>query len=210
LVWLAAAVATLASTATSAGASPTRSPVYLDLGATVGAHPSLGDHWPSVSVSADIKIGLGLWLGQRIGFAVQTGVFPRLSNEGPSAARAAGAVTETLRFLPLRAGVKLNIWPRVDWIQLNLVAMGSLAIGYRELSFDGAVQARERFDSAGGFAGVELNAIKFKQAGVGLSLGYVVQPLELPGDCGFATSGSIDIGGLEMSLGLVGFFGGPR
>jgi hypothetical protein len=194
----------IAAASGAAHASP-RGPVYVEAGASAGFHPWLSDGWSLVSV--DLKLGGGLWFGQRLAVYGQLGLAPRLSRVDATIP-AAGETTEWLRFATADAGIKVNLWPRAYWIQVDLVAAVTGLVGRHDLVLHDATVHRRALSSLGGTAGIELSIVKFKKQGVSMAALYHRRPTDLGDDNGYRETGRVDLGGFEIVFGFAIYLGG--
>ncbi len=187
-----------------------RFPVYVDADAAAGVHTGLAPIYDAGAVgSFDVKLGGGFWLRQRVAGFGQIGVMQTVGRSTDLGSTVTGSITDQFRLAPVRGGIKANLWPRPFWLQLNAVAAISYVSGFHEL-YASTTLARHKVSSLGGAGGVEWMAVRGKQIGATARALYVVQPVDVPVNQGFLAQGPMDLGGLELSVGLVVFVGPPR
>lgn len=197
-------LALLALCLASPAAAADRPPVYATIEAGLGIHPSLAIPWGAIALSPEIKVGIGSWHAQKTAVFADVGLFSRMRHtEAPIGSEIYGP-TEQFRLMPLRAGLKWNLRPRPDWLQIDLIAGLSFAVGYREFTQPEVLLGRNVVVSPGALGGIELMIVKYKAIGATVKAQYVVQPAVLSRD-GFLTGGFVDLGGPEISFGWVVF-----
>jgi len=194
--------------ATSASASE-RSPAYLDFDVAGGIHPGLSKEWGKIIPAVDLKLGGGFWVAQRAGGFAQVGLLNIIGVGSPAGATISDNLRDEFRLAPIRTGAKVNLWPRPDWVQFNLIAGASIVTGFHELSV-GDTLARHSVSSFGFGGGIEWMAIRHKQFGFSARAVYYAQPTTLPTDQGFVIVGPTNLDVVELSVGYIFFLGRPH
>lgn len=186
-----------------------RSPFFVEADGGATIRPGLSSAWGTMPVNTNVQAGGGMWRSHSLGIFGSVGIISRASID-VERFRDVGTVGERFRLTPLRAGFKFNLRPRPDWVQLNVIAAGSVAIGSREFMSGNDILHRESIFSLGGGGGLELAVTKFKRSGASIKAQYFAQPAALDEHAGYLTDGLTELGGLEITLGVIYYLGGPK
>ncbi len=186
-----------------------RAPNFVQADAGIAIRPGLASSWETVPFDMDVHASFGRWRSRSLALFAGVGVVSGASVE-VERFRDVGTVSERFRLAPLRAGIKWNLRSRPDWVEFNVIAAGSVAVGSREYLNDRRILHRERVLSFGGGGGLEWAVTKFKRTGASIKAQYFLQPATLDEHTGFLTHGFTELGGLEITLGVTYFLGGPR
>jgi hypothetical protein len=182
----------------------------LSFGAGLGVHSALGSEWgggAALSFSGRLrgtfapkrKLRAFVELGATIGPAIED---DRIGLD-------LGPKERFILFNP-RVGVSVSVWQR-GRARLDAFGAVSLVAGYHSLSLGLDQLAKQGVTGFGGGGGIEFvgGSQKSERQQWFASLGYYVVPSSVGDDTGFRSTGIVDLGGVELSIGWAVLIGKP-
>ncbi|MBA3541037.1 MAG: hypothetical protein H0T79_15610 [Deltaproteobacteria bacterium] len=178
-------------------------PVTLAFVMGLGIHPALGAEWDSATpISLSARLRVGARLGSRLRLFAEFGgtVGPAIEDN-----RVGIELGPKERFVVLtpRAGASLTLWRDPGTWRVDAFGVLGAVLGYHSLSFEPETVARQSVSGVGAGAGLE--AVFASQTVPRqhwlISVGWFVMPTDVGTNTGFRSTGTVDLGGLELVIG---------
>jgi len=196
--------------APSAAAAADRAPGYASGGFDLGLATGLVGDWGAVRPSGGVHAAVGRWNdSQRVGLEAGLG-YQVMSRRLEPIGSLFDGVADRFKLVPVHAGMRFNLRPQPDWLQINVVVDAIATLGAHTFEGDGRTLGRIGVLGIGGDVGVEMLTVRQKRTGLPLAAKWVFEPTLQPVNSGFLAQGLVGLGGPQISASFVTFLGAPK